>query len=100
MSVSPQTLEWREEGKDAAGKTVYGAAGEITIFGREREGAAAARAAAAPPPAASAVSAPVARGAEGNRDFSSSGREGVVAASGRGLDDVVSIELRVLSPPR
>jgi hypothetical protein len=29
MSLSPQTLEWREEGKSAAG--------EITIFGRERE---------------------------------------------------------------
>jgi hypothetical protein len=34
MSLSPQTLEWREEGK--------GAAGEISIFGREREAAAAA----------------------------------------------------------
>lgn len=30
MSLSPQTLEWREEGKSAAG--------EISIFGREREG--------------------------------------------------------------
>ena len=34
VSLSPQTLEWREEGK--------GAAGEISIYGREREGAAAA----------------------------------------------------------
>ena len=32
MSLSPQTLEWREEGKSAAG--------EISIFGRERETAA------------------------------------------------------------
>ena len=39
MSLSPQTLEWREEGKDAAGKTVRGPAGEITIYGRVREGA-------------------------------------------------------------
>ena len=30
MSLSPQTLEWREDGKSAAG--------EISIFGREREG--------------------------------------------------------------
>ena len=30
VSLSPQTLEWREEGKSAAG--------EISIFGREREG--------------------------------------------------------------
>jgi hypothetical protein len=34
VSLSPQTLEWREEGKSAAG--------EISIYGREREGAAAA----------------------------------------------------------
>ena len=34
MSLSPQTLEWREEGKDSAGNTVRGAGGEITIFGR------------------------------------------------------------------
>ena len=30
MSLSPQTLEWREDGKSAAG--------EISIFGRQREG--------------------------------------------------------------
>ena len=35
MSLSPQTLEWREEGKDAAGNTVRGAAGEITTYGKE-----------------------------------------------------------------
>ncbi len=40
VSLSPQTLEWREEGKGAAGKTVLGPAGEITIYAREREGAA------------------------------------------------------------
>ncbi len=50
MSVSPQTLEWREEGKDAAGKTVRGPAGEITIYGREREDLVAAAALAAPVP--------------------------------------------------
>jgi hypothetical protein len=49
MSLSPQTLEWREEGKDAAGKAVHGPAGEITIYGRERDVA---------PPAPLAAAAP------------------------------------------
>jgi hypothetical protein len=42
MTLSPQTVEWREEGKDAAGKTVYGPAGEIAVYGREPAVAAAA----------------------------------------------------------
>ncbi|MGA7990252.1 MAG: CpcT/CpeT family chromophore lyase, partial [Thermoanaerobaculia bacterium] len=35
MSLSPQTLEWREEGRDEAGKTVLGPFGEIAVFARE-----------------------------------------------------------------
>jgi hypothetical protein len=70
MSLSPQTLEWREEGKNAAGKTALGAAGEVTIYGREREGAAAPRAAAAPLAASGDVAAPAAGGA--GRDGGSS----------------------------
>ncbi len=52
VSLSPQTLEWREEGTTAGGKTLLGPAGEITIYGREREGAAAAPGTAAAPRAA------------------------------------------------
>lgn len=55
MSLSPQTLEWREDGKSAAG--------EISIFGRQREAAAAA-------PLAAPLSAPVAGGAAGVGGFS------------------------------
>jgi hypothetical protein len=58
MSLSPQTLEWREEGKNAAGKAVFGSAGEITIYGREREGA-------------PALAAPAAGGATPSGGFSS-----------------------------
>lgn len=80
MSLSPQTLEWREEGKDAAGKTVFGPSREITIYGREREGAAAARgAAAAPPPAPAAFASPVAGGAGRDGDFSSKVKEAPAA---------------------
>jgi hypothetical protein len=78
MSLSPQTLEWREEGKDSAGNTVRGAGGEITIFGRERE--------AAP---ATAPAAPVAGGAGRDGGFSSSGKEVVPAAPA----------LEVIAPP-
>jgi hypothetical protein len=55
VSLSPQTLEWREEGKSAAG--------EITIFGREREGVTA------------ALSAPVSSGAPGDGGLSSKVKE-------------------------
>ncbi len=61
VSLSPQTLEWREEGRGAAGKTVLGPAGEITIYGREREA----------PVAPVAVASPVAGGAAGGGGFSS-----------------------------
>jgi hypothetical protein len=62
VSLSPQTLEWREEGKGAAGKTVPGPAGEITIYARERDAAAPAPAHGAP----AVVAAPV--GGEAGRD--------------------------------
>ena len=61
VSLSPQTLEWREEGRGAAGKTVLGPAGEITIYGREREA----------PVAPVAAASPVAGGAAGGGGFSS-----------------------------
>ena len=68
MSLSPQTLEWREEGMDASGKKVRGPTGEITIYARERETAAPAPAAgvASPP----ALSAPAAGGAGGEGGIS------------------------------
>lgn len=64
MTISPQTLEWREEGKGA---------GEISIFGREREGAAPAAAAPAPAPATAPTAAaiPVAGDARREAGFSS-----------------------------
>jgi hypothetical protein len=52
ITLSPQTLEWREEGKNAAGKNVRGPAGEITVYAREREVPSAAPGAAAVPLAA------------------------------------------------
>jgi hypothetical protein len=39
VTLSPQTLEWREEGRGTAGKMVLGPAGEVTIYAREREAA-------------------------------------------------------------
>ena len=75
ISLSPQTLEWREEGKGAAGKTVLGSAGEITIYGREREGAAAAPVADAAP-----LAAPVAGAAGREGGFSSKVNELAAAA--------------------
>jgi hypothetical protein len=55
VSLSPQTLEWREEGEDAAGKAVHGPSGEVTLYEREREGAVPVRdAGAVPLPALSA----------------------------------------------
>lgn len=35
MTLSPQTLGWREEGKDAAGSAVFGPFGEMTVYARE-----------------------------------------------------------------
>ncbi|HVO51477.1 MAG TPA: CpcT/CpeT family chromophore lyase [Thermoanaerobaculia bacterium] len=61
ISLSPQTLEWREEGTGAAGKTVLGPAGEITVYARERE----------TPIAPGVVAAPVAGGTAGGGGFSS-----------------------------
>jgi len=68
--LSPQTLEWREAGTDAAGRSVHGPAGEIAVYGREAPGAAPALDEAAPAPAAApaataaprALAAPVAGG--------------------------------------
>jgi hypothetical protein len=57
VSLSPQTLEWREEGKNAAG--------EISIFGRERE--------------AAALTAPVTGGAGRDGGFPMKVKEGSVA---------------------
>jgi hypothetical protein len=72
VSLSPQTLEWREEGKGTAGKTVLGPAGEITIYARERE--------APPVPAAPALAAPVAGGAAGGGGLASKVNEPAAAA--------------------
>jgi hypothetical protein len=155
VSLSPQTLEWREEGKDAAGKAVFGAAGEITIYGREREGVSSSgkeapaavsgvltisspsspskkydlaelralagsgslslsRLIAAPEMSVSAVVVVTSRnGALSAFSFAeisssssspsldvSGAAPRLVAGSGRGLEDVVSVELRVLSPAK
>ncbi len=53
MTLSAQTLEWREEAADAAGKPVRGPAGAVTMFARE--GAAPAPAGAARASAAQAA---------------------------------------------
>jgi hypothetical protein len=70
MSLSPQTLEWREEGKNAAGKALAGPAGDLTIFAR----------APAPAPGSAGVSAPVAGGAAGGGGSSSKANEPAAAA--------------------
>jgi hypothetical protein len=81
ITLSPQTLEWREEGKNAAGKAVTGPAGEITVYAREREGAAAA-------PAAS-LAAPVTGGA---------GREAAISSTVHESVAEVPAVLTILSP--
>ena len=58
VSLSPQTLEWREDGKAA----------ESSVFGRERE-------------TSSAVPAPVGGGAKGDSEFSSSVKEAAVTGA-------------------
>lgn len=150
MTLSPQTLEWREEGKDAAGKTVTGPSGEITIFGRDGgfslkvnepaaqapaalevlgpssiskkydlvalramaagAGLSLARLVPAPDAPSAAVVVVTSKGGALSvfsfAEISSSSSPSLdvsgpaprlVAAPGRGLDDVVSIELRVLA---
>ena len=61
VSLSPQTLEWREEGKNAAGKALVGPAGEVTLYAKERE----------TPIVRAAAAAPVTAGAAGDGGSSS-----------------------------
>ncbi len=74
MTLSPQTLEWREGAKGA---------NEMTVFGREREGAAASAAVA--PAAATAVAKPAAGEAAGVGGLSSSGKEQTAVAASPAL---------------
>jgi hypothetical protein len=70
MSLSPQTLEWREEGKNAAGKALAGPAGDLTIFARDPAAA----------PGSAGVSAPVAGVAGRDGGLSSKVKEPAAAA--------------------
>jgi hypothetical protein len=148
VSLSPQTLEWREEGTTAGGKTLLGPAGEITIYERGLSSKVNEPAAEAPAvltitgpsspskkydlaelramagtgavslgrllsspdaPAASVVVVTSRSGAVSVFSFAeisssvspgldpSGGALRLVAPPGRGLDDVVSIDLRVLA---
>jgi hypothetical protein len=75
VSLSPQTLEWREEGKNAAGEALVGPAGEITIYARD------AGAAPSAVPRVAGVSAPVVGGAGRHGYFPSNVNEPAAEAT-------------------